>query len=113
MKADDISLFFLNTLYPYLFYLLPMITHAAGLGKFLGKIRSPVVVYNLEEEYYIDGGGMGVTSLFQHKMEISNPKPTSKYSANKVRIFRIEEVDFCNAFLGGLPGKGPKQGGSC
>ena len=39
----------LNIPSPRLFYPLTMISHATGLIKFLGKIRSPVVVYNLEE----------------------------------------------------------------
>ena len=50
MEADDISLFLLNKFSPCLFYLLPMRTHAAGLSKFLGKIRSLAVVYNIEGE---------------------------------------------------------------
>ena len=53
-----------------------MITHAAGLSKFLGKIRSPEVVYKLEEEDYFTGGGMGATNMVKHNMEISNYKPT-------------------------------------
>ena len=81
-----------------------MITHAAGLSKSLGNIWSPAVVYNAEGEDYFVGGGMGVTNVGQHKMEISNSKPTSKPSSNKLRIVRIEEVDFCNAFVGGVPG---------
>ena len=44
------KLFFLNTLSPILIHLLTMITHATGLSKFLGKIRSLVVVYNAEYE---------------------------------------------------------------
>ena len=47
---------------------------------------------------------MGVTSVVQHKMEISDSKPTSTTSSNKVRIFRIEKVNFCTTFLGGVPG---------
>ena len=39
----------------------------------------------------------------QQNMETSDSKPTSKTSSNKVRIFRIEEVYFCTAFVGGLP----------
>ena len=45
-----------------------MITHAAGLIKFLGKIQSPVVVYNAEDEDYFVRGGMGVTTMGQHNM---------------------------------------------
>ena len=47
---------------------------------------------------------MGVANVVQHKMEISDSKPTSKPSANKVRIVRIEEVDFCTEFVVGVPG---------
>ena len=67
-----------------------MIIHAAGLNNFLGNIRSPEVVYNSEEEDYFTGGARGVTNLVQNKMEISDFKPTSKPSANKVRILSIE-----------------------
>ena len=81
-----------------------MITHVAGLSKFLGNIRSPVVVYNTEEEDYLTGGGMGVANLVQHKMDISNSMPTSKSSYNKVIIFSIEKVDFSTAFVIGVPG---------
>ena len=80
-----------------------MITHAAGLRKFLGKIRSPEVVYKAEDEDYFVGGGMGVTTVGQHKMEISDSKPTYKPSSNNVRTVRIEELDFCTAFVGGVP----------
>ena len=80
-----------------------MTTHATGLRKFLGKVRSLAVVYNAEEEYYFAGGGMGVTNVGQHKMEIYDSKPNSKPSSNKVRIVRIEEVEFYTAFVGGLP----------
>ena len=38
-------------------------------------------------------------------METSEFKPASKPSANKIRMVRIEEVEFCIAFLGGVPGK--------
>ena len=55
-----------------------MITHATGLRKFLGNIRSLAVVYNAEEEDYFTGVGMGVTTVDQHKMEISDFKPTYK-----------------------------------
>ena len=71
------KLFFLNTLSPFLIHLLTMITHATGLSKFLGKIRSPAVVYNAEDKYYFVRGGMGVTTMGQHKMEISDSKTTS------------------------------------
>ena len=67
-----------------------MITHATGLRKFLGKIWSTAVVYKAEDEDYFIGGGMGVTTVGQHKMQISDSKPTSKPSSNKVRIFSIE-----------------------
>ena len=46
---------------------------------------------------------MGVTNMVQHKMEISDSKPSYNPSANKVRIFRIEEV-FFTTFVGGVPG---------
>ena len=81
-----------------------MITHAAGLSKFLGKIWSLVVVYKSEDEEYFVRGGMGVTTVGQHKMEIYDSKPTSKPLSNKVIIFRIEEVEFCTAFVVGVPG---------
>ena len=42
--------------------------------------------------------------MVQHKIEISESKPSSKPSPNKVRIYRIEEVYFCTAFVGGVPG---------
>ena len=63
-----------------------MITHAAGLTKFLVKIWSPTVVYNVEEEYYFTRGGMGVTSVVHYNTEISDSKTTSNPSANKVII---------------------------
>ena len=47
---------------------------------------------------------MGVTNMFQHKIDISNFKPNSKPWANKVRIFRIEGVYFFTAFVGGFTG---------
>ena len=81
-----------------------MITHDTGLSKFLGNIWSPEVVYKAEDEDYFTGGGMGVTNVGQNKMEISNSNPTSKPSSNKVRIVRIEEVDFCTEFVGGVTG---------
>ena len=59
--------FFINNLSPLLIHLLTMITHAAVLSKFLGKIRSPAVVYNVGDEDYFVGGGMGVTTMVQHK----------------------------------------------
>ena len=73
-----------------MFYLLTVITHDAGLSKFLLNIRSPPVVYNAYKEDYFTGLVMGVTNVFQNKMEISNSKTTSKPSDNKVRIVRIE-----------------------
>ena len=81
-----------------------MITHAAGLIKFLGNILSPEVVYTAEDEDYFIRRGMGVTTVGHHKMEIYESKPTSKPLSNKVRIVRIEEVEFCTAFVGGVPG---------
>ena len=104
MEADDISLFFLKNFSPCLFYLLPMITHDAGLSKSLGKIRSLAVVYNAEEEEYFTGEGMGVTNMVQHKVDTSDLNPTSKTSSNKVIIVIIEEVEFCTAFVGGVQG---------
>ena len=47
---------------------------------------------------------MGATTMVQHKMDISDSKPTSKTSDNKVRIIRIEEVDFFTLFVGGVLG---------
>ena len=67
-----------------------MITHSTGLSKLLGKIQSPEVVYNAEDKDYFVRGLMCVTTMGQHKMEISDSKPTSKPSYNKVRIVRIE-----------------------
>ena len=81
-----------------------MITHAAGLSKSFGKIFSPALVYNDEEEDYFTGGGMGVANMVQNKMDISDFKPSSKPSDNKVRILRVKEVDFCTAFVGEVPG---------
>ena len=48
---------------------------------------------------------MSFTKLVHNKMEISDFKPTSKPSSNKVRIVSIEEVEFCTAFVGGVSGK--------
>ena len=96
--------FFLNTLSPLLTHLLTMITHAAGLSKFLGKIQYPAVIYKAEDEDYLIGGGMGVITVGQHNMEISDSKLTSKPSSNKVIIVRIGEVYFCTAFVGGVLG---------
>ena len=47
---------------------------------------------------------MNITNLVQHKMDISDSNPTSKPSANKVRIVMIEELNFCTAFVGRVPG---------
>ena len=47
---------------------------------------------------------MGVITVGQHKMEISDSNPTSKPLSNKVRIVRIQEVEFCIDFVGGVPG---------
>ena len=80
-----------------------MITHATGLSKFLGKIRSSTVVYNAEEENYFSGRGMGVPNVLQQNMEIYDHMPTSNPSDNKVRIVSIEEVEFCTEFVGGVP----------
>ena len=45
IEADIISLFNLNTSTSlFSFYLLIIMTHATGLRKFLGKIRSPIAV---------------------------------------------------------------------
>ena len=98
------NLFFINTLSPLLINLPTMITHAAGLRKSLGKIRSPAEVYKAEDEDYFIGGGGGITTVVQHKLEISDSKPISKPSSNKVKFVRIEEIDFCTAFVGGVPG---------
>ena len=81
-----------------------MIAHSAGLSKFLGNIWSPEVLYKAEDEDYFIGGGMGVTTVGQNKMEISDYKPTSNTLSNKVIIVRIEEVDFCTAFVGEVHG---------
>ena len=43
--------------------------------------------------------------MVQHKVEISDSKPTSKTSTNKVRIVRVEDVDCCTEFVGGVLGK--------
>ena len=56
---------------------------------------------------------MGATNLFQYKMEVSESKTTSKPSSNKIMIVRVEEVDFCTAFVGGVLGNkicGPMKG---
>ena len=42
--------------------------------------------------------------MVQHNMEISDYKPTSKQSDNKVSIVGIDEVDFCTEFVGEFPG---------
>ena len=62
------KLFFLNTLSPILIHLIKMLTYAAGLKKFLGKIRSPAVVYKAEDEDYFVGWGMGITTVGHHKI---------------------------------------------
>ena len=46
---------------------------------------------------------MGDTTVVQTKMEVSDSKPTPKPSSNKVRIVRVEEVEFCMVFVGGVP----------
>ena len=63
-------------------------THATGLSKFLGKIRSPAVVNNTEEQDQFTRGGIGATTLVQHRMEVSDFKPASNPSSNKVMIVR-------------------------
>ena len=40
--------------------------------------------------------------MVQYKMDTSDLNPTPKPSSNKVRIFIIEEVEFCTAFVGGV-----------
>ena len=47
---------------------------------------------------------MGATNVVQHQREIYDSKPTSNTSSNKVRIFSVEKVDFCTAFVGVVPG---------
>ena len=59
-------------------------------------------IYKAEDEYYFIGGGIGITTAGQHKMEISDSKPTAKPSSTKVRIVSIEGVEFCTAFVGGV-----------
>ena len=54
-----------------------MIIYTVGLNKFLENIRSPAVAYNTEEEDDFTGVEIGVTNLVQHKMKISDSKPTS------------------------------------
>ena len=68
--------------------------NTAVLSKFLGNIWSPAVVYKAEYEDYFIRGGMEVIPMDQNNMEISESKPTSKPSSNKVIIVRIEEVEF-------------------
>ena len=46
---------------------------------------------------------MGATTLVQHNMKLSDYKPTSNPSSNKVRIVRVEEVEFCTPFVEGVP----------
>ena len=62
------KLFFRSTLSLLLIHLIIMITHAAGLSKFLVNIRSTAEIYKAEDEYYFIRGGMGVTTVDQHKM---------------------------------------------
>ena len=47
---------------------------------------------------------MGATTLVQYNMEVSESKPNSKNSSNKVMIVWVEEVDFCIAVVGEVPG---------
>ena len=42
--------------------------------------------------------------MVQNKIEVSDYKPTSKPSSNKVKIVRVEKVDFCAEFVGEVPG---------
>ena len=76
-----------------------MITHATGLSKFLGKIRSLAGLHKAEDEDYFIGGGIGVTTVGQHKMEISDYKPTSKPLSNKVRLVECMEVFLYKSFF--------------
>ena len=48
--ASDFKIYFFPQHLPLLFYSLMMITHATGLSTFLDRIRSPAVVYNVEEQ---------------------------------------------------------------
>ena len=50
MEYDVTSLFLKPPPLPFLFYLQKIITHATGLNKLLGKKKSLVVVYNVEEQ---------------------------------------------------------------
>ena len=71
-------IFSLNNLSLLLTHLLKIIIHATGLSKFLGKSRYPTVVYKAEDEEYFVEGGMGVTTVGQHKMKSLTPSlPTS------------------------------------
>ena len=47
---------------------------------------------------------MGDTTLVLHKTEVPDSKPTSKTSSNKVRIVRVEGVEFCTDFVRGVLG---------
>ena len=94
-------LFLLNT--STFFKSLMMMTYAIGLIKFLGKIRSPAVVYNVEEQYYFSRRLMGATNLVHTKIEISDSNPASNPSSQNVRVVKFEEVGVCTVFLGGVP----------
>ena len=72
--------------------MLTIITNPAGLRKFFGKFWYSAVVYKVEDEYYFIGEGMGVITVGQHKIEISDSNPTSKLTYNKVRVVRIDDV---------------------
>ena len=68
----------------------------------MGKTRSPAVLYNVEEQNYFTEEGMGATTPVHHNMEVSDSNTTSNPYSNKVSIVRVEEVDCCSAFVGGV-----------
>ena len=47
---------------------------------------------------------MEATTLVHHKKEVSESKPTSNTSSDKVSIVRVEEVEFCTTFVVEVPG---------
>ena len=69
----------------------------------MGNVRSPVVLYNTDEQGYFTKGVIGATTFVQPKMEVPDSKTTSNNFSNEVRIFRIEEVEFCTAFVREFP----------
>ena len=71
----------------------------------IGHHQMAIYDYNVEDEDYFVEGGIGVTTIRKHNIEIYDSKPTSKPLSNNVRMIRIKGVDFCNAFVGGVPGK--------